>query len=115
MDAVADDDKGKKVEIPEEKTEDTVEPTEPKPVDTTIVIVAEGGGKVNIRAGYDTSCKRITTVPAGTTFEFVATTANGWNAHNSTNLQTKAVASMLSITILLHNWGIPYAGKALEY
>jgi len=44
------------------------------------VIVAQDGGKVNVRVGNDTSYKRITTVPAGTTFEYVATAANGWNA-----------------------------------
>ena len=83
MDAVADDDEGKKEETPEETPADPVEPevpAEPKPVGTTVVIVAEGGGKVNVRVGNDTSYKRITTVPAGTTFEFVATAANGWNA-----------------------------------
>jgi len=83
MDAVADDDEGKKEETPEETPADPVEPevpAEPKPVGTTVVIVAEGGGKVNVRVGNDTSYKRITTVPAGTTFEFVASAANGWNA-----------------------------------
>ncbi|MBP3647771.1 MAG: peptidoglycan-binding protein [Clostridia bacterium] len=83
MDAVADDDEGKKEEEPEETPSVPVEPeapAEPKPVGTTVVIVAEGGGKVNVRVGNDTSYKRITTVPAGTTFEYVATAANGWNA-----------------------------------
>lgn len=83
MDAVADDDEGKKEEEPEESTPETdapAESSEPKPVGTTVVIVAEGGGKVNVRVGNDTSYKRITTVPAGTTFEWVATAANGWNA-----------------------------------
>lgn len=77
MDAVADDDEGKKDDKPEEKP---IEPEEPKPAGTTVVIVAEGGGKVNIRVGNDTSYKRITTVSAGTTFEYVATAANGWHA-----------------------------------
>ena len=83
MDAVADDDEGKKEEEPEETPSVPVEPeapAEPTPVGTTVVIVAEGGGKVNVRVGNDTSYKRITTVPAGTTFEYVATAANGWNA-----------------------------------
>ena len=80
MDAVADDDEGKKDDKPDEKPEEPTEPAEPKPVGTTVVIVAESGGKVNIRVGNDTSYKRITTVPAGTTFEYVATAANGWNA-----------------------------------
>lgn len=80
MDAVADDDEGKKEDEPEESTPETDAPAEPKPVGTTVVIVAEGGGKVNIRVGNDTGYKRITTVPAGTTFEWVAAAANGWNA-----------------------------------
>ena len=83
MVAVADDDEGKKDEAPEEIPVAPTEPeapAEPKPVGTTVVIVAEGGGKVNVRVGNDTSYKRITTVPVGTTFEYVATAANGWNA-----------------------------------
>ena len=80
MDAVADDDEGKKDDKPEEKPEEPTVPEEPKPVGTTVVIVAESGGKVNVRVGNDTSYKHITTVPAGTTFEYVATAANGWNA-----------------------------------
>lgn len=80
MDAVADDDEGKQDEpTPEEtpetpKTEDT-----PKPVGTTVVITSEGG-KVNIRVGHGTSYSRITSVAPGTTFEYVATAANGWHA-----------------------------------
>ena len=80
MDAVADDDEGKKDDKPEEEPAESTEPEDPKPVGTTVVIVADGGGKVNIRVGNDTSYKRITTVPAGTTLEYVATAANGWNA-----------------------------------
>ena len=83
MDAVADDDEGKQDEpAPEEmpETPETEVPAESKPVGTTVVIVAEGGGKVNVRVGNDASYKRITTVPAGTTFDYVATAANGWNA-----------------------------------
>ena len=77
MDAVADDDEGKQDEpVPEEtpETEDT-----PKPVGTTVVITSEGG-KVNIRVGHGTSYSRITSVAPGTTFEYVATAANGWHA-----------------------------------
>ena len=77
MDAVADDDEGKKEKDPEDSIEDAVTPA---PVGTTVVIVAQDGGKVNVRVGNDTSYKRITTVAAGTTFEYVATAANGWNA-----------------------------------
>ena len=38
------------------------------------------GGKVNIRVGHGTSYSRITSVAPGTTFEYVATAANGWHA-----------------------------------
>ncbi len=86
MDAVADDDEGKQ-DMPSEDTTDedapAQEPTEeetPAPVGQTVVIVADNGGKVNIRVGNDTRYKRITTVPVGTTFEYVATASNGWNA-----------------------------------
>lgn len=86
MDAVADDDEGKQ-DMPSEDTSDedapTQEPTEeetPAPVGQSVVIVADNGGKVNIRVGNDTRYKRITTVPVGMTFEYVATAANGWNA-----------------------------------
>ena len=51
----------------------------PKPVGTTIVIVSDGG-KVNIRVGNGTNYTRITAAAPGTTFEYVATAANGWNA-----------------------------------
>lgn len=81
MAAVADDDEGQKVEP---DPEDTVPPTdqpadEPKPVGTTVVIVSDGG-KVNIRKGHGTNYSRISAVAPGTTFEYVATAANGWNA-----------------------------------
>lgn len=90
--AVAGDDEGKKDDKPEEKP---AEPEEPKPAGTTVVIVAEDGGKVNVRVGNDTSYKRITTVPAGTTFEYVATAANGWHAVIATG-QVGWVSSMYS-------------------
>ena len=86
MDAVDDDDEGKQ-DMPSADASDedapTQEPTEeetPAPVGQTVVIVADNGGKVNLRVGNDTRYKRITTVPVGTTFEYVATAANGWNA-----------------------------------
>ena len=86
MDAVDDDDEGKQ-DMPSADASDedapTQEPTEeetPAPVGQTVVIVADNGGKVNIRVGNDTRYKRITTVPVGTIFEYVATAANGWNA-----------------------------------
>ena len=55
-------------------------PAEPKPVGTTVVIVAEGGGKVNVRVGNDTKYGRITSVKDGATFEWIATAENGWHA-----------------------------------
>ena len=45
----------------------------------TVVIVSEGG-KVNIRKGNSTKYACITSVKPGTTYELVATAANGWNA-----------------------------------
>lgn len=74
MDAVANDDEGKKDEPPEEE-----DPETPAPVGTTVVIVSQGG-KVNIRYGNGTSYARITSVQPGSTYPYVATAANGWNA-----------------------------------
>jgi len=81
MAAVADDDEGQKVEPdPEDIVPPTDQPAdEPKPVGTTIVIVSDGG-KVNIRKGHGTNYSRISAVAPGTTFEYVATATNGWNA-----------------------------------
>lgn len=72
MDAVADDD-GQPDE-PEPPATD-----EPKPVGTTVVIVSEGG-KVNVRTGNGTQYSRISSVTPGTTFDYVASAANGWHA-----------------------------------
>ena len=72
MDAVADDD-GQPDE-PEPPATD-----EPKPVGTTVVIVSEGG-KVNVRTGNGTQYSRISSVAPGTTFDYVASAANGWHA-----------------------------------
>jgi len=84
MDAVADDDEGKQDEL--EETPDTEPAPEtpeaedtPKPVGTTVVIVSDGG-KVNVRVGNGTNYTRITAAAPGTTFEYVATAANGWHA-----------------------------------
>lgn len=74
MDAVADDDEGRKDEPPEEE-----DPETPAPVGTTVVIVSQGG-KVNIRYGNGTGYARITSVQPGCTYPYVATAANGWNA-----------------------------------
>ena len=77
MSAVADDDEGKKDEPVE------VEKPTPEPVPGTnarrIVIVSDGG-KVNVRVGNDAGYARITAVAPGTTFEYIATAPNGWNA-----------------------------------
>ena len=55
------------------------QPEESRPVNTTVVIVS-GGGKVNVRTGNGTNFGRIAAVAPGTTYEYVATAANGWNA-----------------------------------
>ena len=55
------------------------QPEEPRPVNTTVVIVSDGG-KVNVRTGNGTNFGRIAAVAPGTTYEYVATAANGWNA-----------------------------------
>ena len=46
---------------------------------TKVVIVSQGG-KVNIRYGNGTGYARITSVQPGSTYPYVATAANGWNA-----------------------------------
>jgi peptidoglycan hydrolase-like protein with peptidoglycan-binding domain len=45
-----------------------------------VFITTASGSKVNIREGNGTSYARITTVPSGTTFEYIATASNGWHA-----------------------------------
>ena len=74
MDAVADDDEGRK-DAPE------TEPAPETPVSSgqRVMIVSEGG-KVNIRAGNGTQYARLSSVAPGTTFEHIATAANGWLA-----------------------------------
>ena len=74
MDAVADDDEGNK----DEPETDPI-PETPRPAGMTVVIVSEGG-KVNIRAGNGTQYARLSSVAPGTTFEHIATAANGWHA-----------------------------------
>jgi len=76
MDAVADDDEGKKAATPEV-------PAFEEPIATTgpqVEIVASQGGKVNIRVGNSTAYARITTVAAGTRLPYIATAENGWMA-----------------------------------
>lgn len=72
MDAVADDDG--QPDAPEQPA-----PEELAPVGTTVVIVSEGG-KVNVRTGNGTQYSRISSVASGTTFDYVASAANGWHA-----------------------------------
>ena len=80
MDAVADDDEGQNDKPDEEEIPETPEDdATPKPVGTTVVVTSEGG-KVNIRVGNGTGYSRITSAAPGTTFEYVATAANGWHA-----------------------------------
>ena len=67
------------VTTPEGQQDESSTEETPKPVNTTVVITSEGG-KVNIRTGHGTSYARIKTVAPGTTFEYVATAANGWHA-----------------------------------
>ena len=74
MDAVADDDEGR-------KDEPEIDPAPETPVSAgqRVVIVSEGG-KVNIRAGNGTQYARLSSVAPDTTFEHIATAANGWHA-----------------------------------
>lgn len=72
MDAVADADAGK-------EQPDADEPSDEKPLAKLVRIVC-GSGSVNIRKGNGTQYGRITSVKDGTTFEWIATAANGWHA-----------------------------------
>ena len=76
LDAIADNDAGKEPEQPED-------PAQPDPSDTPAtkrVCIVCGSGTVNIRMGNGTQYERITAVPNGTSFEWVATAQNGWHA-----------------------------------
>ena len=58
-------------------------PTVEEPVITAgpqVEIIAQEGGKVNIRVGNSTAYARITTVAAGTRFPYIAIAENGWMA-----------------------------------
>ena len=55
------------------------QPEEPRPVNTTVIIVSDGG-KVNVRTGNGMNFGRIAAVAPGMTYEYVATATNGWNA-----------------------------------
>lgn len=107
MDAVADDDEGKKAQeeatepvpgVPEEPatdeptepdvepvTDDPVTPFEPSEPSTTTsaptkVTIVCSSGTVNIRRGNSTAFSRITAVKNGTDFPYIASAANGWHA-----------------------------------
>lgn len=75
MDAIADADANGK----QPDQSDQAEPAVPAPAKGTVTIVSEGG-KVNIRKGNSTNYGSISQVAPGTTFEHVATAANGWHA-----------------------------------
>ena len=76
MAAIADNENGK----PDEPSDEEPTPdAPPAPPETLVKIVAESG-RVNVRVGNGTEYSRITSVADGTTFPFVATAANGWNA-----------------------------------
>lgn len=74
MDAVADDDEGRK-----DAPETDPAPETPVSAGQRVVIVSEGG-KVNIRAGNGTQYARLSSVAPGTTFDHIATAENGWHA-----------------------------------
>lgn len=80
MDAVADDEQAKD-EV--QDAEPDIDATDSTPEEDTSAIVRVeivSDGKVNIRVGNDTKYSRITQVAGGTTFDWVATAANGWHA-----------------------------------
>lgn len=61
------------------ETEAAPAPDTPMHVGQRVMIVSEGG-KVNIRVGNGTQYARLSSVAPGTTFEHIATAANGWHA-----------------------------------
>jgi len=75
MDAIAD----ANASMTQPDQSDPPETAAPTPAGNTVTIVSDGG-KVNIRKGHGTSYGSISQVTPGTTFEYVATAANGWNA-----------------------------------
>ena len=99
MDAVADDDEGKKAQegagettteeptepVAEPVTDEPVTPSEPSEPSTTTsaptkVTIVCNSGTVNIRRGNSTDFSRITAVKNGTKFPYIASAANGWHA-----------------------------------
>lgn len=83
MDAVADNDEGKKAQEPTEEQTSVDQPVEEKPDDnvaSSVVTIVCGDGTVNIRVGNGTGFARITAVKNGASFPHIATAANGWHA-----------------------------------
>lgn len=77
MEAVADDDEGKR---DESKPENETQPEEENKPKGMTVVIASQGGKVNVRYGNGTNYARMTAVQPGSRHSHVATAANGWNA-----------------------------------
>ena len=76
MDAIADVDAGQP-----DKSDQPEQPEVPAPETRSgTVTIISNGGKVNIRKGPGTGYGSISQVAPGTTFEYVATAANGWHA-----------------------------------
>ena len=79
MAAVADDDVGHLQASGEEPETKTAVP-EPQQKAGTTVVISANGGQVNVRSGNGTQYARLSTVPDGTAFVYVATAENGWHA-----------------------------------
>ncbi len=77
MAAMADHDDGKPDgQGMEDKPSTGVQPS----TETHRVTIVSESGTVNIRVGNSSNHARITSVAPGTTFEYIATAPNGWNA-----------------------------------
>ena len=80
MDAIADAETPQQPE-PEAPSEESPDPTpEVAPPTGTKVVVVSDGGKVNIRCGNGEGYARLSQVAPGSTYDYVATAANGWHA-----------------------------------
>lgn len=67
--------------VAQETTQDEPEPIlEPTQEEKNVLINADNGGRVNIRAGNGFNYGKITSVQSGTTLPYIATAANGWLA-----------------------------------
>ena len=84
MEAIADDEQVKDevqdAEPDDDVSSDSTTGTEAETVPAAPRVEIVSDGKVNIRVGNGTNYSRITQVAGGTTFEWVATAANGWHA-----------------------------------